>query len=80
MQGIDVHMLEIGALIFTPVLAFAGAWGGIRAKIQAFERELRETKEALRMDIEETRTDIRDVRADIARAHQRIDAVVAKHR
>lgn len=41
-------MIELGALVLTPILGFVGSWGGVRAQMRAFREELTETKKDVR--------------------------------
>lgn len=69
----NFNALEIGGFIATPVLAFAGAWGGIRAKISAIEHRIADHSGADVREFTRVDADIREVRGDIQRMNERMD-------
>lgn len=68
------HTLEILGLIATPLLAFAGSWGGIKARLGALDRRITESVNAAnqRMNeidkrIDRTDGDVRELRKSVVR-------------
>ena len=59
-----IHMLEIGAIILTPILGFIGSWGGVKAQMRAFHDSLAETK-----------ADVRELRGRVDRIRDRVFGV-----